>query len=121
MTKIITITDHNLDAFIQSERMALVLARSNCNRCILYQSEIRQLLDEGALSGTTVGILMLDQPGTSQFKRDNLWLMSVDLLPYTLLYRRGQRVDGFAGGQGHVLLDRARRLPAPELMLAYAE
>lgn len=118
MTKIITITDHNLDAFIKAERIALVLARSNCNRCTLYQAEISQFLEKGALGGTTVGVLMLDQPGTSQFKRDNLWLMSVDLLPYTLLC---QRVDGFAGGRGHVLLDRARRLPAPELMLAYAD
>lgn len=121
MNKIITITDHNLDVFIKAERMALILARSNCNRCILYQAEVRQFLEDGALGGTTVGALMLDQPGTSQFKRENLWLMSVDLLPYTLLYRRGQRVDGFAGGRGHVLLDRARRLPAQELMLAYAD
>lgn len=121
MNKIITITDHNLDVFIKAERLALILARSNCNRSILYLDEIQQLLENGALGGTTVGVLMLDQPGTSQFKRENLWLMSVDLLPYTLLYRRGQRIDGFAGSRGHILLDRARRVPAAELMLAYAD
>ncbi len=120
MNKIITITDYNLDIFVKAECMALILARSNSNRCILYQGEVRQLLEDGALSGITVGVLMLDQPGTSQFKRENLWLMSVDFLPYTILYHRGQRIDGFAGHRGHVLLDRARRLPAPELMLAMA-
>ena len=118
---IVNITDDNLDSFLRNERSVLILGRSNCNRSITYQDEIRRFMANGALAGTAVGVLMLDQPGTSQFKRDNLWLMSVDLLPYTLVYRRGMRIDGFAGHRGHVLLDRTRRMAPAGLALATAD
>lgn len=118
---IVTVTDHNLDALLRAERMALILARSNCNRCALYRSDIERLQQSGALAGATIGVLILDQPGTSLFKRDNLWLRSVDFLPYSLLYRHGQRVDGFAGARGRILLDRIRRAPTAEPMLAFAD
>lgn len=112
-----TVTDYNIEAFLGSDLCALILARSTCNRSITYQDDVRRLIDSGALGAIRVGVLLLDQRGVSQFKRQNLWLMGTEHLPYTMLYRRGLRVDGFPAARGHTLLDRARRSPILEPLL----
>lgn len=115
----ITVTDNNIQTFLASDLSTLIVASSTCNRCIAYIAEVRAMQERGALGATAVGVLMLDQPGVGQFRRDNLWLASAELLPYTLLYRRGRRVDGFSANRGHFLLDQSRQLelPEPELVL----
>ena len=45
--------------------------------------------------------------GSRRFKRANPWLQGVDLLPYTLLYASGEKVDEFAASRGMYLLERA--------------
>ena len=102
---IATVNDHTIDSFLRHDLCALILARSTCNRCISYLGDVRQLLDRGALGDTEVGVMMLDLPGVSQFRRQNPWLMNAELLPYTVLYRHGHRVDGFSASRGHFLLD----------------
>lgn len=104
------VSDDNLEEFLRNEHAILMLGRSNCDRFSAYRDEVQRFKSNGGLAGTTVGALMLDQPGISRFKRDNLWLMSVDLLPYTLLYQHGTRIDGFPGHRGYLLLDHSRRI-----------
>jgi hypothetical protein len=36
--------------------------------------------------------------GLASFKRANPWLADIDVLPYTLIYRAGEKVAEFAGG-----------------------
>ena len=116
---IATVTDNNIKAFLANDLSTLILARSTCNRCIAYIAEVCAMQERGTLGATAVGVLMLDQPGVGQFRLDNLWLASEELLPFTLLYRRGRRVDGFSANRGYFLLDHSRQLelPEPELVL----
>ncbi len=44
------------------------------------------------------GKMLLDRGGLAGFKRANQWLAQVDVLPYTLIYRGGEKVAEFAGG-----------------------
>ena len=46
------------------------------------------------------------------FKRANPWLADVDVLPYTLIYRGGEKVAEFAGGGVDRLQARLDRLRA---------
>jgi hypothetical protein len=42
--------------------------------------------------------MLPDRGGLIGFKRANPWLAEVDVLPYTLVYRNGEKVAEFAGG-----------------------
>jgi hypothetical protein len=53
---------------------------------------------------------MLTRLGCRAFKRENPWLRDVTYLPYTVLYRSGERVDEFASSRGSYLLERASDL-----------
>lgn len=99
------VNDHTIGSFLEHDLCVLILARSTCNRCITYLGDVRRLVDRGSLGDTAVGVMMLDQPGVSQFRRQNPWLVNAEVLPYTVLYRHGQRIDGFSANRGHLLLD----------------
>ena len=110
---IATIYDDTITAFLEHDLCALIVARSTCNQCISYIGDVRQLVETGALGDTRVGVLMLDQPGVSQFMLANPWLASTEILPYTMLFRKGERVDGFSAQREHYLVDLGRQ---PELV-----
>ncbi len=101
------VTERSLGALLAAPRAALVLTRSTCPPCGAYQAELAALLARGDLAGLAVGTLVLDRPGAARFKRQNPWLGGLRALPYTVLYRRGQRVDAFAASRGAYLLERA--------------
>jgi hypothetical protein len=101
------VTDETLGALLGAARAALVLTRTTCHACGAYRAEVAALLTQGKLEGIAVGTLVLDRPGAGRFKRENPWLSDVRYLPYTVLYRRGERVDGFAASRGAYLLERA--------------
>jgi len=100
------ITDQSLREILAAERAVLVLTKTGCGYCAGYEDDIRNLLSRGQLQGAVVGKMILDQPGSSQFKRDNPWLRNLEFLPYTLLYRKGIKVDEFAASKGPYLLER---------------
>ena len=101
------LTDRTLGAFLAAARGALVLTRTTCPSCEAYWAEVAALQAQGRLRRIAVGTLVLDRPGASRFKRDNPWLAGLGYLPYTVLYRRGARVDAFATSRGAYLLERA--------------
>lgn len=108
-----TVNDANITAFLEHDLCALILARSTCNQSISSIGDVRRLVESGALGDTRVGVMMLDQPGASQFRLENSWLASAQILPYTMLFRKGERVDGFSAQRGHFLVDHSRQ---PELV-----
>jgi hypothetical protein len=107
------LTDQTLDALLAAPRAALVITRSTCHPCGAYQAEIAALLAQGKLAGIAVGTLVLDRPGAARFKRDNPWLAELRYLPYTVLYRQGERVDAFAASRGAYLLERTEAAFGP--------
>ena len=114
MAGIETIDGSNWEAFIRHDPAAvLVLARSACPACAAWTEEISRRLSEDpqALGAVRVGKMLLDQPGLADFKRANPWLASeVDVVPFNVLYREGQRVKSFPGGGIDRLEKRLSRL-----------
>jgi hypothetical protein len=101
------VTDQNLGEVVEAERAVLVLTKTGCGHCAAYQAEIEALLERGAMGGTVIGKMPLNQRGVIRdFKRNNPWLADLKFLPYTLLYSKGQRVDDFAASKGSYLLER---------------
>jgi hypothetical protein len=48
--------------------------------------------------------------GLVAFKRANPWIAELDVLPYTLIYRQGEKVAEFAGGGVGRLVARLARV-----------
>jgi hypothetical protein len=104
---VLYVDDDTVGRVVGARHGALVLAKDDCENCAAYEAEIRHLHEEGQLGDLVVGKMMLTQPGCRSFKRENPWLREVDVLPYTLLYASGEKVDEFAASKGTYLLERA--------------
>jgi hypothetical protein len=101
------VDDDTVGDVVGAPHGALVLAKDDCGSCAAYEAEIRRLQEEGLLGDLVVGKIMLTQPGSRRFKRENPWLREVADLPYTVLYASGEKVDEFAASKGMYLLERA--------------
>ncbi len=100
------VNDQNLAEVVEAERGILILTKSTCGACAIYQAQIEERLERGELDGLPIGKLVLDRGGAANFKRANPWLAGVAHLPYTVLYQRGQRVDEFAASKASYLIER---------------
>jgi hypothetical protein len=99
--------------FIAAPVAVLVLAKSTCPACQEWSEELKTFLAQPRETPPfpewdqlRLGKLILDQPGLTDFKRANPWLREVDMLPYNVIYRGGERFKSFAGGGIQRLLAR---------------
>jgi hypothetical protein len=77
----------------------LMLGKSDCDHCNEYTEELHAFLDaDRTYADVRFGKILLDRGGLVSFKRANPWIAEVDVLPYTLIYRGGEKVAEFAGG-----------------------
>ncbi len=106
MDSFVYVSDETYEQFIAADRAALVLAKDDCEYCQAYEQGIRRLQSEGLLD-LAVGKIVLTRPGCRQFKRENPWLRGLDFLPYTILFRAGEKVDEFPASNATYLAERA--------------
>lgn len=102
----LSVTDENVEMVTGAERGVLILAEDSCAACRSYGEDMNGLEERGRLEGVVIGKMVLDKPGSGRFKRDNPWLRDVDVLPYTIVYKRGRKIDEFAASRGSYLLER---------------
>jgi peroxiredoxin (alkyl hydroperoxide reductase subunit C) len=102
------VTDESIATVIGAEQGVLILAKNDCGHCAAFQAEIKSALARGDLAGLTIGKLVLNEPGATNYKRANRWLAEVKDLPYTVLYHDGQIVDRFIGSRAAYLEERAQ-------------
>jgi hypothetical protein len=107
MSAFLYVDDESVARVTRAAHGALILGKDDCGNCAAYEADVRRLQDQGVLGALVVGKIVLTQPGCHAFKRDNPWLRNVTYLPYTVLYRAGERVDEFASSRGTYLLERA--------------
>jgi hypothetical protein len=103
----------NWETFLGAPWAVLMLGKTDCEHCIEYTEELHgYLADTGTPADVRFGKMLLDRGGLATFKRANPWLAEVDVLPYTLIYRGGEKVAEFAGGGVGRLQARLDRLRA---------
>ncbi len=103
MNSIQHIDDSNFEAFMEHDRVALLLTRSTCGNCVNYTQEIQELIEKGRLEDLHIGKVILDQAGSVKLKKANPWIKDLDFVPYTVLYDKGQKVEEFAASRGDYL------------------
>ena len=111
MERLEAIDDATWAAFLQAPWAVLMLGKSDCEHCAAYTEELHAFLGADATYlDVRFGKMLLDMGGLASFKRANPWLAEVDILPYTLIYRGGEKVAEFAGGGIARLQSRLERL-----------
>lgn len=101
----------NWETFLNAPWSVLMLGKSDCDHCAAYTEELQGFLGADQTYGDVrFGKMLLDRGGLATFKRANPWLANVDVLPYTLIYRTGEKVAEFAGGGIARLEARLQRL-----------
>lgn len=113
MDRLEAIDGGNWEAFVQAPWAVLVLGKTDCEYCAAYTEELHGFFGTDRTYGDVrFGKVLLDKGGLASFKRANPWLADVDTLPYTLIYRGGQKVAEFAGGGIGRLESRLERVRA---------
>lgn len=103
---LVMVSDTNYDEFMRAEKVVLILTKSDCASCASYSEEIEKILEQEDYRGIAFGKIVLDQRGSLRIKKENKWIASLEYLPYTVLYRRGQKADEFAASSGRYLQEK---------------
>jgi hypothetical protein len=99
MTRLETIDGSNWREFLAAPRAVLILAKTTCQHCAEWSTELGAFLEGDArFADVRFGKMYLDKPGLADFKRGNTWLAEVDDLPFNLLYEGGERRKSWPGG-----------------------
>jgi hypothetical protein len=99
MDRLESIDGANWEAFLGAAWSVLMLGKSDCAHCAEFTEELKAFLAaDRTYTDIRFGKMLLDRGGLATFKRANPWLADADVLPYTLIYRNGQKVAEFAGG-----------------------
>jgi hypothetical protein len=111
MDRLQMIDGSNWEGFMKAPWSVLMLGTSDCEHCAEYTEEWHAFLAaDRDYADVRFGKMLLDRGGLATFKRANPWLAGVDVLPYTLIYRGGEKVAEFAGGGISRLEARLQRL-----------
>ena len=99
MSRLEAIDGTTWEGLLDAPWSVLMLGKSDCDHCNEYTEELHAFLAaDQQYVDVRFGKILLDRGGLVSFKRANPWIAEVDVLPYTLIYRGGERVAEFAGG-----------------------
>jgi hypothetical protein len=84
----------------------LVLTRTSCGNCDVYQADIERLMDKGEFTGIPIGKLVADDPGAGRYMDVDALAIDLRQCPITLIYEQGQEIDRFSSSRASYLLTR---------------
>jgi hypothetical protein len=100
--------------FIASEPASvLVLGKNDCENCNRWSAELTEFLagaDSADFEKIRFGKVDLKQRDLREFRLATPWLREVEVLPYNVIYVKGEPVKKFAGGGIDRLVNRLRRI-----------
>lgn len=111
MSRIETLDGDSWEGFLAADAAVLILAKTTCENCSRWAEEIESALAaESSFAEVRFGKLYLDQRGLIAFKKANPWIAEVDVLPYNVIYSKGEQKKSFAGGGFDRLSNRLNRV-----------
>jgi hypothetical protein len=113
MGKLEKVDGQNWREFVEAPLAVLVIGKSDCPACAAWSEELESFLaQDTAWPHVRFGKMLLDTGGLIDFKRANLWLADLDVLPFNQIYVGGKRAKGFPGGGIDRLESRLKSLSA---------
>jgi hypothetical protein len=111
MSKLEQLDGTSVADFLAAPAAVLMLGKSDCEACARWTEEL-----EGFLAGDSewadvrFGKLLLDKAGLIAFKRGNPWVAELDVLPFNVIYKSGEKQSEFAGSGVPRLENRLRMI-----------
>jgi hypothetical protein len=98
--------------FVASPMAVLLIGKSTCDACTQWSEELNRYLgqEDAGYADVRFGKLLLDQRGLIEFKKEMEWLKEVSVLPFTVIFKDGEKVKDFAGGGIERLTNRLERV-----------
>lgn len=100
------LTQAKLDEIRSAQLGILVMARSTCGRCDVYQADIERLMDRGEFLGIPFGKVVLDEPSAARYVSPEDLAIDMKICPVTVIYENGEEVDRFSTSRASYLLRR---------------
>jgi hypothetical protein len=101
----------NWEEFLRTPVAVLMLGKSDCPACAAWTGELTEFLaTDSEWSNVRFGKMLLDKGGLVTFKRAHPWIAELDVLPFTQIFRAGERIKSFAGGGVERLVNRLRQV-----------
>lgn len=97
------IHDRNFADLMKTEKAVLVVGRTDCANCESYNDEIDALVRKPHYKSIVFGKLTLDKAGTGEVQKSHPWMAALTVLPHTVLFKKGKKVDEFAASNGTFL------------------
>ncbi len=99
MSEITILDRENWEAFFKAPVTVLMLAKTDCQHCADWTEELKGFLaTDQAYAQVRFGKMYLNTPGLGGFKKQNPWIAEVDVLPFNVIFKDGQKVKSFPGG-----------------------
>lgn len=108
MDKFATINKSNWRDFLNSKICFVTFARSDCKQCEIFESEV---LESDIWGSIAMGKVFLDIPGLAEFKMEYPWISHIDILPFNVIFSKGEPVESWSGRDIEVLKKRLEREP----------
>lgn len=100
--------------FVAAPLAVLVIGKSTCEACTQWSDELTEYLtrEDTGHDDVRFGKLLLDQRGLIEFKKEMEWLKDVTVLPFTVIFKDGEKVKDFAGSGIERMTNRLERVSA---------
>ena len=98
MSRLEMIGSDNWEEFLKSPMAVLMLSKTDCAACSQWTEELTAYLESDEdFKDVRFGKMLLDQRGLAGFKKMSPWLAEVDVLPFNVIYKDGDKAKEFAG------------------------
>lgn len=115
MSRLEILDGKNWEELVNSPTAVLMLGKTDCAACNEWTEELSSFLEsDDKYEGVRFGKIFLDKPGLVSFKRANPWLAEVDVLPFNIIYKNGNKEKTFAGKGVERLTNRLERITSGE-------
>ena len=111
MSRLEVIGSDNWEEFVKAPMAVLMLGKTDCAACNEWTEELKTFLESDEnFKDVRFGKMLLDQRGLAAFKKISPWLAEVDVLPFNVIYKEGEKKKEFAGKGTERLVNRLNNL-----------
>ena len=111
MSRLEMIGSDNWEEFLKAPLAVLMLSKTDCAACNQWTEELTTFLDgDEEFKDVRFGKMLLDQRGLAGFKKISPWLAGVDVLPFNVIYKDGEKAKEFPGSGMDRLKNRLNNL-----------
>jgi thioredoxin-like negative regulator of GroEL len=114
-TRLVALTDETYDEVMNAPVAVVIVLKEASGQAARYLAELRTAQECGEFGEAIVATLDRDAGHGGRFAREHPWVTGVRVLPYSVVFSLGRKVDEFAAIQAETLVRRLVGLRAEKV------